>query len=275
MEINLKKFVLKRKGSILLPFLLLSTCLSFGQTNISGKPGLIYIPTAVKTEDGSFKIGYAYNPIKYGLRKRGKNPERIIFANLNILPRLEVNINFLQMISTDSSKVREALGDRQLDLRYLLFKETKYRPSVAIVMSSPFTIDAALLTHVVVATKNLKINELFTAQVNFGLGSPYYVYRKEGNLSNNDTFGKFTWQKKSENRYKNHYLEGPFGGINLKYKDLAGIMIEYDSQHINIGAYANLFKHWTIQAGVLNADQITVGTSYAFNLLKKPKRLEK
>ena len=52
-------------------------------------------------------------------------------------------------------------------------------------------------------------------------------------------------------------------------------MVEWDSQHLNVGAYALLFKHWTIQAGLLNGDQLTAGTSYSVPLLRLPKRLRK
>src|SRR4051812_12915520 len=91
---------------------------SYGQINLSGKPGLIYTPSAVKTEDGLFRFGYNYNPMHYALRGKDKNPERILYASVTLFSRLEININFLQMINSSRRKVKEGLGDRQLDLRY-------------------------------------------------------------------------------------------------------------------------------------------------------------
>ena len=265
-----------RRGGWILPFLLLFFSVGAeAQTNISGKPGLIYIPSATLTEDGTLRMGANYNPVRYGFRRRGRNPERIIFANLTILPRLDVNVNLLQLISTNQYPVKEALGDRQLDLRYVLLKETAKRPSLAVVLSSPFTIDAALLTHVVVATKTFQLSPELKAIATLGLGSPYFVYRNESNLANSNIFSKFTWQKKSETRYANQYLEGPFGGLQLQYRNKVGLMVEYDTPFLNVGAYAHLFRHWTVQAGLLNGDQVTVGTSYAFELLKPSKRAKK
>lgn len=246
----------------------------YAQINLSGKPGLMYTPSAVKTEDGTFRFGYNYNPMHYALRGRDKNAERILYANITIFSRLEININFLQMINSSRRKVKEALGDRQLDVRYLILKEKKNRPSLAVILTTPFTIDGAMLTHALVATKNFKLSPALRIEASAGYGSPWYLYRDESNLKNSNTFGGFKWQEKSKDRYHNHYLQGPFGGAILHFRNYAGIMAEYDSQHVNVGAYAKLFKNWTIQAGLINGDKITFGTSYAISLLKPTKRLK-
>lgn len=271
------RLLLKRKGSYLLPFLLLliGVLPASAQINLSGKPGLIYIPSAEETADGTFRLGYNYNPLKYALRYPYKNPERVLFANVTLLKRLDVNLNFLQLVKVDGKKVRQGLGDRQLDLRYLLFKETKKRPSIALVMSSPFTIDAALLTHAVVATKKLELTHNFGLDLTAGYGSPWFVFRDVKNLENVSIFEGFKWQKKSDYIHNNGYLVGPFGGAAVHFRRKLGLMVEYDSKNINIGLYGLLFNRWTVQAGLLNADQVTVGTSYSFSLLKPSKRLAK
>ncbi|RDB04736.1 hypothetical protein DVG78_17405 [Runella aurantiaca] len=267
------------KGSLALSFVLVFIMVQgAAQTNLSGKPGLMYVPSAVALEDGAFRFGYNYNPIHYGMRGRNRNPERIWFAHLAILPRLEITATLLQMIDTKIRDVREGIGDRSMDIRYLLLKETKKRPSVAVVMTVPFTIDGAMLTHVVVATKNFTFNPRFSLEVSAGYGSPYFVYRNNGVLATdlNSTFlNNFAIQKKSEWRFKNNYLVGPFGGAVLHFRKQAGLMVEYDSQNINVGAYATLFKRWTVQAGWLNGDQFMFGTSFGVNLLKLPRQLRK
>ena len=256
-------------------FLLFLGFSSRAQVNLSGKPGLIFTPSAVETEDGLFRFGYNYNPINYALRGRGRNPERVIYANVTILKRLEINASLLQMIDTDQRKVREAIGDRQLDIRYLILKEKPKQPSLALVMTTPFTIDGAMLTHALVATKNFQVQRDLKLETSIGYGSPYYLYRDVANLENSNFLTGYKWQKKSEDKFQNHYLQGPFGGAVLHYKNWGGVMAEWDSKHLNVGAYARLLKCWTIQAGWLNADQITVGTSVAVNLLKPSRRLKK
>jgi hypothetical protein len=271
----LKKQLNPKKGSILLSFFLLFQVLSAtAQINNSGKPGIIFTPTAVETQDGLFRFGYNYVPQQYALRKRGFNPERVIYANITILKRLEINANLLQMITTDQNKAKEGIGDRQLDVRYLILKEKAKRPSLAMIITTPFTIDGAMLTHALVATKNFEIGREFKLEASLGYGSPYYLYRDASNLENTGMFNDFKWQKKSEDRYKNHYLEGPFGGAVLHYKKVGGVMAEWDSRHVNVGAYARLFNCWTIQAGLLDGKQLTAGTSVAINLLKPSRRLK-
>ena len=248
---------------------------SYAQINLSGKPGLIYTPSAVESEDGQFRVGFNYNPKPYALRGRARNSERILYANITLFSRLEVNINFLQMIGNDLHKVREGIGDRQLDLRYLLVRERKNTPSVAVILTTPFTIDGAMLTHTLVTSKNFPVSENFKIETSVGYGSPYYLYRNETNLQNSSILSNFSWQKKSEDKYKNRYLLGPFGGAILHYSKVGGLMAEFDSNHINVGIYAKFFKKWTIQAAILNGDKFSFGSSYSTNLLKTDKRIKK
>jgi hypothetical protein len=235
------------------------------QKNLSGKNGLIYIPTAVASKDGDFSFGYNYNPIEYALRGKNKYAEQILFANLDVLPRLQVSFLLLQQRKDGKRKTRDGIGDRQLDIRYQILKEGKYKPALALILSSPFTIDAALQTHVLVATKTLKLTD-FSISPTLGIGSPYYLYRPEKNLNNGDVFSSFTWQKKSEDRYKNNYLTGVFGGVKCSYQDKISLLAEWDGQKMNTGIAAKFFKKLETQVCVLNFDKLYVGASYTVNL---------
>jgi len=266
--------LISRKGS-LLPFLLI-LCVSpslFAQMNFSGKPGLLNIPTAVETKNGSLIFGYAYNPIKYSFRRNGLQSESIYYINLTVLPRLDINLNLMRM-NGETRKQDKGIGDRQLDLKYLILKEKKYQPSLALYLSMPFAIDNSFTTNALVATKTFKLSTQLFAEVTAGYGSPYYLKREESEKTNSSIFNNIKLQDKNkENRYK--YLSGPVGGVNLRYGTKGGFLLEWDSRHFNVGAYGKLFRKWTIQAGVINFDQVTFGTSYALNLKSLPKRLKK
>ncbi|WP_310588084.1 YjbH domain-containing protein [Dyadobacter frigoris] len=262
-----------KKGNRLLPFLVffcVSTC-SYSQMNISGKPGLIFVPTAVETKNGSFIFGYVHNPINYSFRQNGKNSESTYFINLTIFNRLDVNLNLMRMNGKIPDSQR-GIGDRQLDLKYLILKEKKYIPSLAVFVSAPFGIDNSFTSNAMVATKTFNLINNISAQVTGGYGSPYYFKRDESEKTNYNIFEGLSLENKKDLKYR--YLSGPIGGVNLRYAKKGGIMFEWDSQHFNIGAYGVLFKKWTIQAGVMNFDQITFGTSYALNLKSLPKRLK-
>ena len=188
--------------------------------------------------------------------------------NLTILPRFDINVNLLQLFSTSQNPVKLGLGDRQLDFRYLVLKEKPVQPSLAVILSTPTSISPTLLTHAVVATKNLRISKQINMEFSVGYGSPYHVYRKGSTLENYGLFANMALEKKSLYGYHKHYLEGPFGGLALQLRNNYGFLLEYDSKNVNVGIYTKISKNWTIQAGILNAQQITFGSSYNFSLLK-------
>lgn len=248
------------------------------QVNISGKPGLLYVPSAEVVEDGTFSAGYAYNPSNYAIRFNKLSTlfkfneslsESIFFVNLAFLPRLEVNFNLLIPNGPIPFKAK-GIGDRQIDLKYVFMTEKGNRPSMAIILSAPFGVDNALITEAIVATKHMPVTKSITAAVTIGLGSPYSIGRR---TNTNNILTDFKIFDKRNLPYR--YLVGPFGGLNFNVARKGGVMVEWDSQHLNVGAYALLFRHWTIQAGLLNGDQLTVGTSYSCPLLRLPKRLRK
>ncbi|MGR3812143.1 YjbH domain-containing protein [Jiulongibacter sp. NS-SX5] len=230
------------------------------QRNLSGKQGLIYIPDAEKVTDGTWTVGYNYNPINYSLRKNQIWSEQILYTDLALLPGLNLTFILLQGRENGKRVKKEALGDRQLDLRLQLIKEKRYRPAMALIMSSPFTIDAALQTHVLVATKSIT-HKKWEASLTAGFGSPYYFYRDEDNLNNGNIFSNFELQKKSEDRYGNNYLTGLFGGIKVGYADHIHLMMEWDGQKMNTGLHALFFKRINLQVSVLNFDQFSYGIS--------------
>lgn len=270
--------VKKERNSWVVPLFLSFLLVAFtarAQVNLAGKPGLINVPTATDIKEGTLSFGAVYNPANYALKFRGSFGERVFFGNLAILPRLNINVNILKPIYIHQDPIWDDLGDRQLDISYLLLKEKRLRPAVSIILSSPFTVDATMLTQVVVATKTLEFNKHWRSMITIGVGSPFFVYR-DGSISTNyNVFSSFKWQKKSDYFYYNHYLVGLIGGIKLDYRDRAGVVLEYDSNWVNAGVYATLFKRWTLQAGLVNFDQWTFGTVYSFTLLKPSRRLKK
>ncbi|GAB2795848.1 hypothetical protein GCM10027275_46420 [Rhabdobacter roseus] len=158
-----------------------------------------------------------------------------------------------------------------MDIKYLLLKETSYRPALSIILSAPFGIDNSFSSNAIVASKTIPLLPSFYADVTVGYGSPYYILREESEKTNFDIFSNLQLRKKKELRYR--YLSGPLAGLNVRYGKKGGLLVEWDSQHLNLGAYAMLWKRWTMQAALLNGDQVTFGTSYIIDLTPLPKRL--
>ena len=265
-----------RRGVLGLPFLVCSLVVNLqAQNNLSGQSGLMNVPTAIMSPEGTFKFGYNHNPNHFDLRSKFGVSEQVLYFNLALFPRLELNVNFLQFAFDVSKKpAKEGLGDRQLEVKYLIMKEGKYKPAMAVIMTTPFTIDAAMLTHVLVATKNVALNNEYNLETTLGYGSPYFVFRDVKNIDNADIFTGFKWQKKSEYVYNNGYLVGVFAGVKLSYQKKIGLMAEWDSNRMNIGVYATIAKRLTLQAGLLRGDQVMFGGAYACPLFGTPKALK-
>lgn len=240
----------------------------YAQRNISGKPGYLNVPSATSIEDGLLCLGYAYNPKAYSLRSPGNLPEQILYANLVLIPNLDVTFSLLQM-RKNGKRIKDGLGDRQLDIRWRAIKEKKYRPSIALVMTNPFTIDASMVTQAIVATKHFEINKLWSAELTGGYGSNYYLGRNVPNSDNGNVFSKFVLLKKSTDNYKNAYLVGVFAGGKITFKEKVGIMAEWDGLKLNGGTFVRLFKHLNVQAGILNGDSWMFGASFQGNLNPK------
>lgn len=250
-----------------------SATTGLAQVSVSGKPGLLYVPTARLLPDGTLHAGVSYNPVNYAFRFNPainpklttRNSESIFFVNLALLPRFELNITLLRPNGPVQYGAR-GIGDRQIDLKYGLLTEKGNRPAVALIASVPLGIDNSLITNAVVATKHIDLSPAIQLELTAGYGIPYYVERSDTRNDQNSTlFSGFVFRDKRDKAA--YYLAGPIGGIRASISRRAGLMAEWDSQHLNLGAYATLFNHWTVQAGVLNFDQVTVGTSYAFSLL--------
>lgn len=270
--IHLIRFVLVLFISLIL------TDLVNAQVNLSGKPGLLFIPSARGLTDGELLLGVTHNPIRYavsGINNLGSttslngNAENVFYATLCVLPRFEISFTLLRPIGYLPLRAR-GIGDRQFDLKYHILTEREKRPAIAVILSAPFGLNNSLITHALVATKTVSLNEQIKAEFSVGYGSPYY-FDKSGDADKYDFLGGYELRNKNENL--GQYLTGPFGGVVVRFQDKLGLMAEWDSQRVNLGGYVTLFNRLTIQAGLLNFDQVTVGASYAVSLRRLPKRI--
>ena len=277
-KVSLRQSLIRLFVYVLFLVVVLASKFANAQMNLSGKSGLIYIPNVSTYTDGSVAVGYNFNPANYSLRYKNHKPEQVLFANLVLLPRVTVNLSLLQFFQPKKNNMKEGLGDRQVDITYLLIKEKRKFPSLAIILSSPFMIETAMLTNVLVATKHFDLNSSLSMETTVGYGSPYVLIREGGfqlNIANSNIFSNLKLEKKSNLNFNNGYLVGPFAGLKLSNRNKGGLMIEWDSQHLNVGAYVTLWKKWTIQGALLNGDQFMFGSSFQVQLFKPKKSIAK
>jgi hypothetical protein len=238
------------------------------QLNLSGKPGLLYTPTARETQDGELHIAYSLNPAKYNIKNYGGFSENVFAFNLTILSRLDVNLNLLKPNGNIPYKHR-GIGDRQIEFKYQILKQRKNQPGLALFVAAPFSTDVGVITNALVATKDFKVGHQLELETTVGYASPWYFFRDVNALETNGIFDAITLGDKRDQPFP--HLSGPIAGAKLTWKKKFGVMAEWDSQRVNAGAYATLFKCWTLQAGLLNLNTLTFGTSFRTQL-KKTKR---
>lgn len=255
------------RGGFWLPFVFffIVTAVGFGQVTVSGKKGLLMIPTAEVLEDGTFSLMGAYIPEKQRFGGRPGYNNQIIAGSLTVLPRLSVHFQFIHDRPTGNLPVRpQGLGDRQLDFTYLMVKEKDWRPSVALAATFPISKFAPTSSTALVATKHWEVMSDWQIQGTLGYGVPVYFYRDESNLNNYNFLTKVRLGRKD----RDDYLVGGFGGLKVSYRHHAGLMAEWTGQQFHVGAYATVAKRLTLQGGRLSAGAWMASVSYQTPLVK-------
>ena len=64
-----------------------------------------------------------------------------------------------------------------------------------------------------------------------------------------------------------HHLLGVFGGIELKYQDIATLMLEYDTSQFNAGIRFFLFDRVDLPLTAMEFKTFCFGINYRFSLL--------
>lgn len=255
------------RGGFWLPFVfLLSYHLVTAQVNIAGKKGLLFIPTAEEAEDGVFTLSAVTIPPSYSFTRQNQLYGNVIYvAGLTVLPRLDIQFQFINLYRTaNAPKIPLGLGDRQLDFRYLLVRETEKRPSVALSATFPFSKLAPTSSTALVATKTWRQEKEVQIQGSLGYGLPIYFFRDESNLNN---YNFTTLMRVGTKNAETDYLVGIFGGVKLSYRQKVGVMGEWDGQHANVGVYATVFRRFTAQVGLINGDRLSGGITFQQRLM--------
>lgn len=256
------------RGGFWLPFVFFIWVFSagYGQVNISGKRGLMFIPTAEAMPDGAFLLQAAYLPASQSFFARNIHSNTNYVASLQVLPRVGVQF-FINRANAPTSQFKQGLGDRQIDFSFLLIKETKTLPAVSLITTFPFAIFPPLSMGALVATKNVELGA-FHIQPTLGWDNPWVLYRDEDNLNNSRFFSEFTFKRKVKGERGGQFLFGPFGGLKVSYRHHAGLMAEWTGQQFHVGAYATVAKRLTLQGGRLSAGAWMASVSYQTPLVK-------
>lgn len=250
----------------LLAFLLTKPVL--GQVNFFGKPGLMAIPSAEWNEEQPLGFSFAYIPREYSLFQTNANNNtlNLYSVRMGITSFMEMNLGIAYR---PLLKDKIGIGDRQLDFRFKLLGETKFLPSLVLGITPPGSVSPIMSHDYLVATKNFGTG-IGTLKVTGGYGSPYIFIRNKESDKNIDIKIR---QKKDY--YNKLYLTGFFGGITYAPVDFGGIMLEYDTNTINTGAYIKLWDRLYLQAYTFEGKDFAFQLSSHFRLDFSPRALRR
>jgi hypothetical protein len=258
------------RTTIIFLFLFLSQSL-FAQVNIMGKPGYINIPTARWDVEKPLGLSYAFIPSGYGENvlytpRISTDPLSLSVYGIRASLTSFLEVNFI-VAHRPSISEKIGVGDRQLDLRFRLFKERKIFPSVVLGLTPPGSISPALAQDYMVISKNFWWSEK-NLNLSFGYGLPF-AFKKENNAS---WLLDGRYSAKSKLGFGN-YLNGFFGGLAFTPFRYGGVMLEYDSHTVNAGAY---FKPWNwlnLQAYTYEGKEWGFSAALSLSLNLPPKSL--
>ena len=195
------------------------------QVNLLGKPGYVMVPSAEWESEQGFTLFAGYLPVESTINTSSYfNYDGIYYGGrVGLTSFLEVSLN----ITYHFGKERVGIGDRQMDARLRLRKESKNFPAVAVILSVPVESNNLIAYNALSLTKNFRLLGKTTLQLTGGYGSTYFLGTPYGRSL--DFYPK--------RDVGNRYLNGFFGGMSWKPVPWLGILADYDSRALNAGLW--------------------------------------
>ena len=216
--------------TLILLFVLLSFYSVFPQSpSLIGPQGLIFTPTARFPADGQVRMGYSNIRKPHAFIKWGDKTTQnhLVYTTLVFLPRLELTGLLTFAPGNHGNDDSDTYKDLAVFAQYHLLNETAARPGITLGLwdfhsYSYYNALFAVATKKITSTHNLKI------YTHIGYGVDWI-----------DTHLGDTGPDRPA--FVPHHLVGMFGSIELKYQDIATLLVEYDTSQFNTGIRLFLF----------------------------------
>lgn len=237
-----------------------------GQVNFLGKPGLVRIPKPSfidKRDNIQFQV--AYLPVEYAINNFMNRKSNEFFYSVQLRPLSWVAVNFVLTRPTDIPRI--GIGDRHLDFQFFILNQKKYGINLSAIFSPALA--ASFIDHnSIFISRIMDISNSISIEPVLGYGLEVN-FREPPKKSQLDDMG-YQWIAKSV--FGNYYLSGFFGGLQVNLKDKAFFSAEYDTQYINLGVSATIFKKIGLQVNYFDLKTISGQISYKVYLDKSLKR---
>jgi hypothetical protein len=225
--------------------------------NFYGLPGGIDTPSATPLPDGQLALGIS--------TFAGTTRSTLSFQ---ATPRITASFRYSGIRNFNSGGF-ETFRDRSFDVKYLAFREGKYRPAVSIGLQD-FSGTGIYASEYIVATKNFETTKLGKISVSGGLGW--------GRLGSNGAIGApFGGDRPSFDTTENggspsfdQWFRGdaaPFASIEWQVSDKLGIKAEYSSDAYDLETSLGIFeRRSSLNFGVeyQYSDRLRLGGYYLY-----------
>jgi hypothetical protein len=235
-----------------------------------GKPGYINTPSAEWFKGRPLGFSFSYVPEEYSLFKNKNTPNTVNFYNVRAAFTSFMEVN-LSLAYRPQLSDRIGVGDRQFDFRFRLIKEQEYLPAVVVGWTPPGTRLPILSHDYIVATKNFHTSY---GKIHFSIGYGSNLVFTRNGLDDN-TFWKSLKLENRNELYGNDYLYGFFGAISYAPIHYGGVMMEYDSNTVNAGAYLKPWDWLLLQGHTYEGKEWAFTAAMNFSLDFLPNSLRK
>ncbi len=204
--------------------------------------GLFTIPDANLIGDGKVSIGMNWQSHEYIKSYQGY--DRLVgYVNLGFLPFIEAGLR----ISYPYDLSNHAIGDRMPFIRIRLIEQKGFLPNIVVGAHDFLAVFGG------------------TEAINFN--SFYLVATRKG-LVNTSSFSVDVTLGYGVDWIKAEYYQflGVFGGIRSTIFKNYSVMIEYDSERINVGSEFTFFGNLKIVFGFMDMKRLQGGFSYSIQL---------
>jgi len=220
--------------------------------SLAGTSGLINIPTAQVITDQQVTIGIGYVNRNSAYLETGRCDNFPFYVVLGYLPRLEFSAGVTFVPGQRSYDGTNTYKDGIVSLQYLLLKEKKIIPAVAIGARDIYSF-ILLNTTFIVASKTILTQSRTKIRLHLGYGS--------------DLIDHHLGVPKKDRKFPvGHTIVGVFGGLEINWKGALHYMLEYDSQKINSGFRFRLHPHFNFDLHFLNMKDLSGSLNLSFDL---------
>ena len=220
--------------------------------SLAGTSGLINIPTADVVSDQQVTLGIGYVNRHSAYIETGRRDNFPFYIVLGYLPRLEFSAGVMFVPGQKSYDGTNTYKDGVVSLQYLLLKEKKYFPALAIGARDIYSF-ILLNTTFIVASKAIYQPSKSSFRIHVGYGS--------------DIIDHHLGVPKKDRKFPvGHTIVGFFGGLEIRWKQVGSYMIEYDTQRINTGFRLRFSRYLDFDVCLLNLKHLSASLNFSFNL---------